>query len=141
MFKLRSKGGEVAKGGTYWNLDTGEKIIIQQNEVLPGKSSQLYSKLPPATLPTLALILVGVLPGYLSSLYGAYVEKLMEAYVVFGYLFIGSVFVGLSIMIYHERSALRRTMKIFRFRPGEPVDDREEELALIKVQRNRIEKE
>jgi len=141
MFKLGSKGGEVVKGGTYWNFDTGEKIIIQENEVLPGKSSQLYSKLPPATVPTLALILVGVLPGYLSGLYGAYVETLMEAYVVFGYLFIGTVLVGLSIMVFRDRSALTRTMKIFRFKPGELVHDRESELALIKVQGRRIEKE
>jgi len=140
MSKLRSRDGEVVTGGTYWNVDTGEKILIQQNEVLPGKLSQLYSKLPPATAPMLGLILVGVLPGYLSGLYGAYVETLMQAYVMFGYLFIGTVLLGLSIMVFRDRSALRRTMKIFRFRPGELVYDREEELALIKVQRNPIDK-
>jgi hypothetical protein len=32
-------------------------------------------------------------------------------------------------------------MKIFRFKPGETVYDREEELALIRVQSSRIEKE
>ena len=38
MLKLRSKGGEMVKGGTYWNYDTGEKIKLKENGILPGKS-------------------------------------------------------------------------------------------------------
>jgi hypothetical protein len=140
MLGLRSKGGEMGKGASCGNFNTGERNTSEKSGVLPGKSSRSFLKLPPATAPTLALILVGILPGYLSSLYGAYTEKLMEAYIVFGYLFIMTVVGGLSIMVFRDRSALSRSMKVFRFRPSEPVSEAEG-LVPIRVQNTRTEKE
>ena len=134
MLRPSSKAGEMGKGAST------EKNASENTGVLHGNSSRPYLKLPPATAPTLALILVGILPGYLSSLYGAYTEKLMEAYVVFGYLFIMTVVGGLSIMVFRDRSALSRSMKVFRFRPSEPVSEAEG-LIPIRVQNTRIEKE
>jgi len=130
----------MGKGASYGNFETNERNMSENTGVLPGKSSRSFLKLPPATAPTLALILVGILPGYLSSLYGAYTEKLMEAYVVFGYLFIMAVVGGLSIMVFRDRSALSRSMKVFRFRPSEPVSEAEG-LIPIRVQNTRTEKE
>ena len=140
MLKLRSKGGEMVKGGTYWNYGTGEKIKMKENEILPGNSSVTYLKFPPAAVPTLGLILVGVLPPYLSSLYGAFTDKLVEAYVATGMLFMVMVVGGLSFMAFRDRSALSRSIKVFRFRPDGPATDTDE-LAPIKVRTNRIEKE
>jgi len=140
MLKLRSKGGEMVKGGTYWNYGTGEKIKMKENEILPGNSSVTYLKFPPAAVPTLGLILVGVLPPYLSSLYGAFTDKIVEAYVATGMLFTVMVVGGLSFMVFRDRSALSRRTKVFTFRPDGPASETDE-LAPIKVQSNRIEKE
>ena len=90
----------------------------------------------PAVMPTLALIAVGVLPGLLKGLYEPYTANLMAAYVTFGMLFMVAVLGGLSLMVYRDRSALSRTVKVFRFRPDESVSD-SDELARIKVQTNR----
>ena len=91
MLKLRSRGGETIKGGTYWSY----------------------------AAPTLGLIALGVLPGYLKELYGSFAGKLVEAYVVFGCMFIVMVLGGLSVMIFRDRAALSHSMKVFRFRPDE----------------------
>jgi len=126
MMKLRSKGGETVKGGTYWNYDTGEKIRMEENGVLPGMSSQSYVKFPPAMFPTLGLMLIGILPGYMSGLYAAYTERLMEAYITFGLLATVAVLGGISIMVYRDRAAFSRKIRVYRFRPSEPVSETED---------------
>lgn len=125
MVKLRSKGVESVKAGTYWNYDTGEKIRMEENGALPGKSSQSYVKFPPAMFPTLALILVGILPGYMSGLYASYTEKLMEAYVTLGLLATVVVLGGIFIMVYRDLAAFSQRNKVFRFRPSEPISETE----------------
>jgi hypothetical protein len=110
MLKLRSKGGEMVEEGSYWNY----------------------------AVPTLGLIALGVLPEYLKGLYGAFTGKLVEAYVVFGCLFIVMVLGGLSIVVFRDRAALSHSMKVFRFRPDETVSGTDE-LAPIRVQSNRTE--
>lgn len=125
MVKLRSKGVESVKAGTYWNYDTGEKIRMEENGALPGKSSQSYVKFPPAMFPTLALILVGILPGYMSGLYASYTERLMEAYVTLGLLATVVVLGGIFIMVYRDLAAFSRRNKVFRFRPSEPISETE----------------
>jgi len=125
MVKLRSKGVESVKAGTYWNYDTGEKIRMEENGALPGKSSQSYVKFPPAMFPTLALILVGILPGYMSGLYASYTEKLMEAYVTLGLLATVVVLGGIFIMVYRDLAAFSRRNKVFRYRPSEPISETE----------------
>jgi hypothetical protein len=140
MFKLSSKGGERVKGGTYWNYDTGEKITLEANGILPGKSSQSYLKFPPAAVPTLGLILIGIVPPYLKDLYGTYAEQLMQAYVTFGYLFMITIFGGLSIMVFRDRAVLSRTLKTFKFRPGVPAAEADG-LARIKVPSRQVDRE
>ena len=112
MLQSKSKGGEMVKGGTYWSY----------------------------VVPTLGLIAVGVLPGYLKELYGAFASKLVEAYVVFGCMFIVMVLGGLSVMIFRDRAALSHSMKVFRFRPDETVSDTAE-LATARVKNSRRENE
>jgi hypothetical protein len=112
MLKLKSKDGETVKGGTYWSY----------------------------VAPTLGLVALGVLPEYLKGFYGSFAGKLVEAYVVFGCLFIVMVLGGLSVMVYRDRAALSHSMKVFRFRPDEAVTD-SDVLAPVKVQSNRIENE
>ena len=126
MVKLSSKGGETVKAGTYWNHATGEKIRMEKCGALPGKPSQSYVKFPPAMFPTLALILVGIVPGYMSGLYASYTERLMEAYVAFGLLATAGVFGAMSIMVYRDRAALSHKIRVFRFRPSEPVSGSED---------------
>ena len=43
-------------------------------------------------------------------------------------------------MVYRDRAALSRTVKVFRFRPDEAVSD-SDELARIKVEANRYDNE
>jgi hypothetical protein len=140
MVKLRSKGGETVKAGAYWNYDTGEKIRMEENGALPGKSSQSYVKFPPAMLPTLGLILIGIIPGYMSGLYASYTEKLMEAYVTFGLLATVVVLGGISIMVYRDRAVFSRKIRVFRFRPSEPVSDTED-LIPVKIWNSRTKNE
>ena len=94
----------------------------------------------PAVVPLLGLIAVGVLPPLLKGLYEPYAANLVAAYVTAGMLFMVAVIGGLSFMIYRDRSALSRTIKVFRFRPAESVSDTDE-LAPIKVQNNRLDTE
>jgi len=94
----------------------------------------------PAVVPALALIAVGFLPALLTGLYAPHVGSLVTAYVASGMLFIVIVLGGLSFMIYRDRAALSRTVKVFRFRPDEPVAD-SDELAPIKVEANRYDNE
>jgi hypothetical protein len=140
MVKLRSKGGETVKAGTYWNYDTGEKIRLEENGALPGKSSQSYVKFPPAMFPTLALILIGILPGYMTGLYASYTEKLMEAYVAFGLLATVVVFGGISLMVYRDRAVFSRSIRVFRFRPSGPVSETEY-LVPVKIRNSQTENE
>ena len=109
-----------------------EKITIKENEAHSGKSFLSSFKFPPTTAPTLALILVSVLPEYLSSLDGAITEQLVKSSIEFCCLFMIMVLGGLPIMIFRDRSALSRNMKAFRFRSAEPVSE-EEDLEQIRI--------
>jgi len=105
-----------------------------------GKVVKAGENWRPAIVPALALIAVGVLPPLVKGLYEPYVGNLVTAYVAAGLLFIGMVVAGLSLMIYRDRAALSRTVKVFRFRPDEAVSD-SGELASIKVESDRFDKE
>ena len=137
MVKFSCKGGERVKGGTYWSYDTGEKFTIEENGVLPGKSSQSYVKFPPAAVPTLGLILIGIVPPYLKDLYGAYAEQLMNAYVAAGFAFLITVVGVLSIMVLRDLVSPTQTTKTFRFRPDVAASE-SDELARVKVSSRRI---
>jgi len=108
------------------------KITIKENGEHSGKSFLSSFKFLPALAPTLALILVSVLPEYLSSQDGAFTEKLVQSSIEFCCLFMIMVLGGLSIMIFRDRSAVSRSMKAFRFRPAEPVSE-VEDLEQIRI--------
>jgi hypothetical protein len=36
------KGGHKVKAGTYWDTSTGERIEVEQEQVLPGNEHQIY---------------------------------------------------------------------------------------------------
>jgi hypothetical protein len=140
MLKLSSKGGERVKGGTYWSYDSGERITIENNGVLPGKSSQSYVKFPPAAVPTLGLILIGIVPPYLKDLYSAYAEQLMNAYVAAGFAFLITVVGVLSIMVLRDLVSPTHTTKTFRFSPDVAASETDE-LARVNVTGRRVERE
>lgn len=100
-----------------------EKVTIKENGEHSGKSFLSSFKFLPATAPTLALILVSVLPEYLSSQDGAFTEKLVISSIEFCCLFMIMVLGVLSIMIFRDRSALSRSLKAFRLNPAEPVSE------------------
>ena len=100
MVREEKKGGEAVKTGTNWK---------------------------PAVVPTLGLILVGVLPPLLKGLYEPYTGSLMTAYVTFGLLFISLVLGGLAFMVYRDLSD--RKMTIFRLAPSEQPARGEDALA------------
>jgi hypothetical protein len=110
MVREERKGGEAVKAGADWK---------------------------PTVVPTLALIVVGIVPGLLKGLYEPYTGTLMAAYVTFGLLFISLVLGGLAFMVFRDLSD--RKMTIFRLGPSEQPARGEEELVRIKSGEDRIE--
>ncbi len=108
MVSEEKKGGEAVKTGTDWK---------------------------PAIVPTLGLILVGVVPGLLKGLYEPYTGKLMTAYVTFGLLFTTLVLGGLAFMVFRDLSD--RKMKIFRLAPSEQPARGEDALARVESEEDR----
>ncbi|GAB4483404.1 MAG: hypothetical protein OHK006_04290 [Thermodesulfovibrionales bacterium] len=77
-----------------------------------------------AMAPALGLIALGILPEYLKVLYGAYTDQLLRAYVTAGYVFLGSVFAGMAVVILRDftRTGVSETIsraRVFGWRPGE----------------------
>jgi hypothetical protein len=66
MARLRYKGGERVKGGNYWNYDTGERVTVGADGILPGDSAATYVKVHPALVlmagPFLGLLYAAFLP-------------------------------------------------------------------------------
>ena len=58
------KGGHKTEKGTYWNVMTGEKVVLEQEGVLPGEGT--YIKAPTAVVllagPVLGLVYAIFLP-------------------------------------------------------------------------------
>jgi hypothetical protein len=102
MVKEEKKGGGAVKAGTNWK---------------------------PAVVPTLALIVVGIVPGLLKGLYEPYAGTLMTAYVIFGLSFISLVLGGLAFMALRDLSDAKMT--IFRLGPSEQPARGDEELVRI----------
>jgi len=112
MVNLGSKGAERVKGGSQWSW----------------------------AIPTLGLILVGVVPPYLKDLYSAYAEQLMKAYVTAGFAFLIAVIGVLSIMVLRDLISPTQTTKTFRFSPEVPASETDE-LARVKVSNKRFDRE
>ena len=60
------KGGHKAGKGTYWDTATGERLDVEQEQVLPGEGTRMYIKAPAAVMlmagPILGLIFAIFLP-------------------------------------------------------------------------------
>ena len=60
------KGGHKAAKGTYWDVATGERIDVEQEQVLAGDGKRFYIKAPTAVMllagPVLGLIFAIFLP-------------------------------------------------------------------------------
>ncbi|MEC4676259.1 MAG: hypothetical protein VST72_04985 [Nitrospirota bacterium] len=63
---LKYKGGHKAGKGTYWNFNTGERIEITTEGMLPGDANTAYYRLPAAGIlvlgPILGLLYAAFLP-------------------------------------------------------------------------------
>ena len=63
---LKERGGNKVGKGTYWNFNTGERIDISQEGVLPGDSRTTYFRLPATGIllmgPILGLLYAAFLP-------------------------------------------------------------------------------
>jgi hypothetical protein len=117
------RGGSAVNTGTYWNFETGEKVIMDRAGMLPGKSSQTFFKLPPLLMLAIAAaaahVFLYVLPAYLVQFYGAYTEKLVTAYVIFDYIAIGVVLSGLAVAALGDIFGLKMKVPAFNWNPAE----------------------
>jgi len=63
---LRAKGGENVGKGTYWDFQTGKRVHIDSEGILPGDEKTTYYRVHPAVLlaigPVLGLIYAVFLP-------------------------------------------------------------------------------
>jgi hypothetical protein len=63
---MLTKGGHIAKAGTYWNMVNGERVDLEQEGTLPGDERSRYIKAPAflavATGPALGLFFAVFLP-------------------------------------------------------------------------------
>ena len=101
MGRFRKVGGEAVAAGTYWNFETGKKVAVEQNGILPGKSSQSFYKAPPflilAMVAVAAHLFIYALPKYIAQFYAAYSENLVTTYVIADFVFLLAALTGLFI--------------------------------------------
>ncbi len=66
MMRIRHIGGEKAGKGNYWNFETGERITLEHEGVLPGDDSAVYYRANPLMIlavgPILGLVYAAFLP-------------------------------------------------------------------------------
>jgi hypothetical protein len=117
MSRLRKAGGERAEKGTYWNFQTGEKVVMEKGGILPGPSSERYYKLPPLVIlgfwGAAAFAALLIIPEYAKSLYAGYADRLVFYYAVSDYLAVGIVLTLLSIIA--ARDVFFRVMSVTTF--------------------------
>lgn len=122
MNTFRHIGGEEASAGTYWNFESGEKIMLREGDILPGDSKKSYYRASPWIIMAIGAaclhLLVYVLPGYLMPLYAAYAEKLLLAYVSLDYVFISVVIAGIALTAFGDMGSILKT-GTFGWKPGE----------------------
>ncbi|MEK7705884.1 MAG: hypothetical protein AAB426_13060 [Myxococcota bacterium] len=58
MFGLaKGVGGQKVEAGSYWNLESGERVELTQGGTLPGGSGDAYYRIPPAGVLLMAPVL------------------------------------------------------------------------------------
>jgi len=66
MLTLKHKGGEKVSKGNYWNITNGQRVIVRNEETLPGDSTTTFYKASPllvlAAGPVLGLLYAAFLP-------------------------------------------------------------------------------
>ena len=123
MIRFREKGGTTVSAGTYWNFETGEKIVMDQAGSLPGRYSQTFCKLPPLLILAAAAaamhVLLYILPSYLVQFYEAYTEQLVTAYVIIDYIAVGAVLFVIAVLAIGEILGFRVQVPAFNWNPAE----------------------
>ena len=63
---MLNKGGHTVKAGTYWNMENGSRVQMDQEGVLPGSGTTRYIKAPVAVMlmaaPVIGLLFAVFLP-------------------------------------------------------------------------------
>ena len=66
MLKITHKGGEKVSRGNYWNISNGQRVIVRNEETLPGDESATFYKANPLAIlavgPVLGLLYAAFLP-------------------------------------------------------------------------------
>lgn len=58
MFGLaKGFGGQKVEAGSYWNLETGERVELTQVGTLPGTTTDVYYRIPPTGVLLVAPVL------------------------------------------------------------------------------------
>ncbi len=47
MWRIEAKGGRKVRKGSYWNVEDGERVVMESPGILPGDSSTEYLRFHP----------------------------------------------------------------------------------------------
>jgi len=121
MLKIRARGGERVKAGTYWNFDSGEKMKMDAPGILPGSPETTYYKGHPIALvlaaPILGLVYAAFLPavGFAMAL-GTLIEKAIGT--------MAETFSKASVFTWQPSESYLAGKKRKRHRKAEPKDEK-----------------
>lgn len=85
MKGFKKRGGERVGKGNYWDIETGERIHIDEMGVLPGNSSKTYYSVPPAVI-----LAVGPFLGLAYAMFLPFIGIAMVVAMIFRKLFAGA---------------------------------------------------
>jgi hypothetical protein len=89
------KGGQAVKKGTYWGAGTTGKIVLKDNEYLPGTEREVYFKLPESYILILPMLLALGLPMVIPVRTGFMMIALVVATILAFYM----AGIGFSVLI------------------------------------------
>jgi hypothetical protein len=69
------KGGHRAEKGTYWNMVNGEKVVLEEEGILPGTGTYIKA-------PTWAVLLAGPILGLVYAVFLPFIGIAMTAGVI-----------------------------------------------------------
>jgi len=99
MAGFRKVSGEIVDAGSYWNFESGEKVVLSERGPLPGKPSQSFFSAPPFIIMSAgaaaAFVFLYLLPKYLAPLYEGHTASLVRAYVILDFIAIGILMLGI----------------------------------------------
>lgn len=78
MLRIKNIGGERVRKGNYWNFSTGERVHMEEAEILPGDETQRYYRVPP-----IVILIAGPILGLLYFLLLPFIGVAMFAAILF----------------------------------------------------------